>query len=109
MNFGRWDGYEVGIVYLFDPDYLDWCISNIDDFFIDDIDLLEKFGVFPLRKDSVNEVLRITNDQSLAPWVNEWKSIQDYASAVGYADTTFRFSDDLRRLNEEKLKRLGLV
>lgn len=93
-------------MYLFDPGYLEWCIKEIDDFFIVDLKALEQFGVFPLRNESIKELLGVTNDPSLSPWTNEWESIQDYAKAVGYADTSYRFPEVVRKLNDEKVKKI---
>jgi len=39
-------GYELGVVYLFDPGYIYWCINEIDNFYIPDLDELKEYGVF---------------------------------------------------------------
>jgi len=45
LDFGMYKGYELGIVYLFDPKYLDWCLTQLDNFCITDIDELLQYGV----------------------------------------------------------------
>lgn len=102
LRFGRWQGYQLGIVFLFDPQYVEWCINNIEDFAVLDIDQLESCGTFPGQK-SYKRTYQVTNDPSLNPWVKEWKSIQEYAKAFGYSDKSFRFRDDTKQLNREKL------
>ncbi len=46
FNFGLYKGYDVGIIYLFDSRYIEWCIENIDDFCIVDLDELLKYNIF---------------------------------------------------------------
>ncbi len=44
LDFGMYRGYEIGIVYVFDPGYLDWCINNISGFHITDLNELMEIG-----------------------------------------------------------------
>lgn len=46
FDFGMYSGYDVGLVYIFDPNYIKWCIHNVDEFCIDDLEDLQRYGVF---------------------------------------------------------------
>ena len=103
LNFGRWKGYELGIVFLFDPQYVEWCIKNVQDFAVLDIEQLESCGTFPDQK-RFKETYALTNDPSLINyWIDEWESIQQYAKVMGWSDRSFRFRDSTKKLNNEKL------
>lgn len=86
LAFGRWRDYQIGIVHLFNHEYIEWCIENVDDFYSkymhDNIDAFNKYGVFPKR---VKGYLKQSNNPSITPVFKEWKSIQQYAKEVGYA------------------------
>jgi hypothetical protein len=45
LDFGIYKGVELGIVYAFDPGYVDWCINNIYSFYVVDLEELIKYGV----------------------------------------------------------------
>ncbi len=45
FDFGTYKGYEVGMVFFYDPSYVRWCINNVDQFFISDLEDLLKTGV----------------------------------------------------------------
>jgi len=46
LDFGMYKGYELGIVFVFDPSYIEWCINNIDNFFISDLNELMQYSVY---------------------------------------------------------------
>ena len=50
INFGLYEGYQLGLVYAFDPTYLEWCIDNIETFYINDLEQLQSFGVFKVME-----------------------------------------------------------
>ncbi len=45
INFGQYKGIEIGTIFLYDPEYLEWLIIDKDHFCIEDLDLLLKNGV----------------------------------------------------------------
>lgn len=45
LDFGLYKGYHLGTVYAFDPQYVEWCVNNVDDFTIIDFDFLKTVGV----------------------------------------------------------------
>lgn len=102
LKFGMYKGYEVGLVYSFDAPYLEWCIDNISDFCINDLDELEEFGV--IRYNPRYEIIREIGDGSLNEWINYFSSIQDIVREIGLAFTKFRFSESTRALNKVRIK-----
>ncbi len=102
MKFGMYEGYEVGIVYSFDAPYLEWCIENISNFYIDDLEYLEEFGVISYNRDY--NIIREIGDGSLNEWLNYFSTIQDIVREIGLAYTKYRFSQSARSLNKEKIR-----
>lgn len=45
LNFGMYKGFHLGIVYAFDPQYVEWCVNKVDGFTIIDFDFLKTVGV----------------------------------------------------------------
>ncbi|WP_373512598.1 hypothetical protein [Persicitalea sp.] len=102
LKFGMYEGYEVGIVYSFDAPYLEWCIENISNFYIDDLEYLEEFGVISYNRDY--NIIREIGDGSLNEWLNYFSTIQDIVREIGLAYTKYRFSQSARSLNKEKIR-----
>lgn len=102
LDFGMYEGYELGIVYSFDPTYIGWCINNIDKFCIEDLDELEKFGVLKL-----NHGYQTFRDIKVGDsWVTYFRSVQDIVEQIGMAMTTYRLNTDTKAKNSEKVKYL---
>ncbi|MDX9697114.1 MAG: hypothetical protein RBT49_15090 [Bacteroidales bacterium] len=99
LDFGMYKGYELGIVYVFDPCYVDWCINNIDRFYIADLSELEKYSV-------LNEVLewqyRDIGDPSLIPNMDIFDTFQELIDHVDLGDKKHLFSDETIIKNEKK-------
>ena len=45
IDFGIYKGYKVGMIYTFDPSYIEWCINNVDKFYIIDLNELKELSV----------------------------------------------------------------
>ncbi|MPR31781.1 hypothetical protein [Salmonirosea aquatica] len=102
LNFGMYKGYEVGIVYSFDAPYLEWCIENISNFYIADLDVIEEFGV--IRYNDKYDIVREIGDGSLNTWLNYFSTIQDIAREIGFAYTKYRFSESAQLINNERMR-----
>lgn len=100
LDFGMYKGYELGIVYVFDPSYVDWCINNIDRFYISDLDELKEFGV-------INEKLdwqyKMIGDPSLIPNIDIFDTFQELIENVDLGEKKYNFSDETLRKNETKV------
>ena len=45
INFGQYNGIEIGTIFLYDPEYLEWLIRDKSHFCIEDLDVILKNGV----------------------------------------------------------------
>lgn len=45
LNFGMYKGHQLGLVYIFDPQYIEWCVNNVEGFTIKDFDFLQTVKV----------------------------------------------------------------
>ena len=100
LNFGLYKNYEVGIVYAFDFKYLEWCIFNIDEFYINDIEELMDIGVY--RDSQEYQDARDMQFPEYYKFIVEFKSIQQLDKTLGILNPQFRFSFDAVRLNNRK-------
>lgn len=46
LNFGKFKGYDIGLVFYFEPQYIDWCIRQISDFKILEFEKLVRNGTY---------------------------------------------------------------
>lgn len=99
LDFGMYKGYELGIVYVFDPSYVDWCINNIDRFYISDLDELKEYGV-------INEKLdwqyKMIGDPSLIPNIDIFDTFQELIDNVNLGEKKYNFSDETLKKNESR-------
>ncbi len=100
LDFGMYKDYELGIVYVFDPSYIDWCINNIDNFFITDLDELKKYGVI---NEKIDTQYRMIGDPSLIPNIDLFDTFQLLIDNFDLGDKRYKFSDETLRVNDEKL------
>jgi hypothetical protein len=99
LNFGMYKGYELGIVYAFDPIYVEWCIQNIDSFYINDIEKLSRNKV--VYKPVSYQAFREFGHAEHHILINEFKNIQDL-NVSGINNSIFSFSVESKILNEKK-------
>lgn len=102
LKFGLYEGFEVGIVYSFDAPYLEWCIDNIPNFCIIDLDDLEKFGV--IRNNRGYDIIREIGVGNLNKWLHYFASIQNIVREIGMACTSYRISHSAKLLNKERAR-----
>ena len=101
FDFGMYEGYEVGIVYSFDAAYIDWCIHNVENFFITDLEVLEKFGI--IRWNGNYEIYRELKEGTLNQWCNYFNSIQDIVQQIGMSFTKYHLPAVTKSKNKEKI------
>lgn len=60
FTFGKYKGKQMGYVLFDDPDYISWCIINLDHFFIEERILYELAGIAQVKlSDEAKEVLKL--------------------------------------------------
>lgn len=102
FTFGKYIGHELGIVFLYDPSYIEWCIDNTP-MYVTDLQALQDNGV--IRK--TNWVL---NRRSLSMVSSEELSYcKDYNECLKKVDLdkSFKFKQDVVVKNAEKLRLRG--
>ncbi len=99
LDFGMYKGYELGIVYVFDPSYVDWCINNISKFFISDLEILKDINV-------VNENLewqyRSIGDPSLISDIDRFVTLKELIENVDLGNNKYIFKKETLQLNRNK-------
>lgn len=99
LDFGMYKGYDLGIVYVFDPSYIDWCINNIDKFHISDLAELKELGV-------INEKLdwqyKMIGDPSLIPNIDVFDTFEELIENIDLGEKKYNFSEETIEKNEEK-------
>jgi len=103
FRFGLHKNRTIGIIYAFDSKYIEWCILNIQSFFIYDLEDLQKFGVF--RESEDYEQYRDLSISDYYSLINEFVSIDDLSSELGILNTNYKLSDEAIELNDLKLKK----
>lgn len=103
LDFGMYDGYELGIVYVLDPFYINWCIINIEWFHIPDLHVLRYFGVMKVDEKHL-ELQRRIGDASIVEGIDEFNSFQEMISKVNLGNHLFPFKKDVIWYNFEKIK-----
>ncbi|MCO5275251.1 MAG: hypothetical protein M9900_10065 [Flavobacteriales bacterium] len=100
LDFGMYQGYELGVVYVFDPWYIDWCINNINKFYISDLNELKEFSVLGEHKDLT--MVRMVGEPSANPYIDVFGSFQELIDEVILGDVKHIFSDSTIQKNESK-------
>jgi len=101
LDFGMYEGYDLGIVYVFDPFYIDWCINNISWFHITDINELKYFGVISLDF-SLLEVARRLQDPSVIEGIDKYESFQELIKNIDLGNLKYPISNETIELNFAK-------
>ena len=101
IDFGMYSGYELGIVYVFDPFYINWCIINIEWFHIKDLHELRHFGVTKVDYKFL-ELQRKLGDSSLVEGIDEFESFQEMISKVNLGNYLFPFKKEVVLYNFQK-------
>lgn len=103
LNFGLYRNYELGIVYAFDFKYIEWCIFNVEEFYLNDIEELIDIGVY--RESGEYEENRDIHFAEYYSFIKEFRTIQKLDETLGILNSSFRLSDRAIKLNNLKLER----
>ena len=103
FDFGMYSGYELGIVYLFDQSYIEWCIENIKDFVIIGLYDLLDYKVIQLE---VDRGVRETSDPSMIPLIDVYETFDEFLENAD-CSLDYEMPIDCIELNESKLKLHG--
>jgi hypothetical protein len=99
LDFGTYKGYDLGIVYIFDPSYIDWCINNIDNFYITDLDELMELAVV---NSNLDWQYKMIGDPSLIPNIDafDFQDLMDENISLG--NKKYKFSEETLNKNAQK-------
>lgn len=101
FDFGKYKGYEVGLVFLTNPGYIHWCLFEIDGFYISDLDELVKNGIRP-GSDAYNYEAAIG---AIGIEANEdidvFKTYDEFIEGCSIR-VRYKFSDIIIKKNNEK-------
>ena len=105
VYFGKYSCYTIREIYQYDPSYLDWCLININNFYID-IELFKKLPYpTPMRllKLKINSKIQWFGG-TLGPTDNYIKSAQEYLNEGNFLEKKdFKFSENA--VNAFKVKK----
>ena len=99
LDFGMYKGYDLGIVYVFDPSYINWCINNIDRFHISDLNELKELGVINQKLDWQYKMI---GDPSLIPNIDIFGTFQELIENIDLGNKKYTFSDETLEKNSNK-------
>lgn len=101
LEFGMYKGYDLGIVYVFDPFYIDWCINNISSFHVSDLNELKYFGVNSLDF-GLLEVARRIQDPSVIEEIDKYESFQELIKNIDLGKLRYPISKETIEINFAK-------
>lgn len=99
LDFGMYKGYDLGLVYVFDPSYIEWCINNIDEFCITDLEELLQISV--LNK-NVDWQVRLIGDPSFIPYIDIFSNFKELIENLDLGEEKYSFSEEALRKNNER-------
>lgn len=99
FSFGKYKGYELGIIYMCDPGYIEWCINNMDDFFVEDLDILMNIGVL---NPNLSWQYRAIGEASIVPGIDTFDTFQEYLDNFGEINLPkFKFNEITIKKNDQ--------
>lgn len=97
FRFGMYKDYQIGMVYALDIGYIEWCIFNIEGFFIIDIEELQSLGVF--RKSHKYEPHRNYRFPEHLALLKVFKTIQELDKVFPFLNSDVKISEEALTLN----------
>ncbi len=100
INFGQYKGIEIGIIFLYDPEYIEYLIREKSHFCIEDLNFIMKNGV-------INTTVWVDKFKVL---IMQKENMQKYPYYTKHLDMfksylqEFEMVQDLIKKNEENLK-----
>lgn len=99
LDFGMYKGYELGIVYLFDPSYVEWCINNIENFCVPDLEELMEYSV---QNENLDWHYRMVGDPSLIPNIDFFDAFEEVVENVNLGDKKYFFAEETITLTNSR-------
>ena len=99
MNFGRNKGFQIGMVYLYDPGYLDWALAETDHFFLTDLEYLERF------KPHFNAKTGYMYENVSLDDTNFFLDYFSFTELLYLGEYDFKFSPKAKQENKKKMSR----
>jgi hypothetical protein len=100
LNFGLYKGYEIGIIYAMDPTYLEWCIFNVEAFFIEDLQELQEYCIVKISSNYL--MAREIGIPNFCLLIDEFESVEELSNTFGMANVKYRFKPEIIEINEKK-------
>jgi len=100
LDFGLYKGYELGIVYVFDPSYIEWCIKNLDYFYVDGLEELQSLGTFYNKTRSINA--HKYGEPLAIPGLDAFPTFQDFIDSNLAPRNLYNFKKETIELNANK-------
>ncbi|MCB0781486.1 MAG: hypothetical protein KDB87_20050 [Flavobacteriales bacterium] len=101
FDFGQFKGYTIGIVYLFAPDYIEWCLLNTS-MAVAELNELESFQVTSKRRNYPTYVIGVPSINF--PQIDAYSTLEEvYRNHAIRDGLEFRFSEDAKSSNDRKI------
>jgi hypothetical protein len=101
LDFGMYDGYRLGVVYLFDPEYLEWCIKHINRFHLHDINQYKQYKVYYKNPSIMHRIYK--EPHILSHYIDYFDTIEEFISILGPGSIEFYFSEEVITLNNSRV------
>lgn len=98
LDFGMYKGYDLGIVYVFDPSYIDWCINKIEGFHISDLNELREYGII---NEKLDWHIRLIGEPGLIAGIDAFDTFEALIKNIKPGDIKYEFSKETIDKNEE--------
>lgn len=102
FSFGLYKGYEFGLIFVVDPGYVEWCILNIKDFCVSDLNDLLSEGF--VSQDDQQWGTRMIGEPTQNIHLQVYDSYDTITSEVIMSSDFYRFSEKAIEENSRKLK-----
>ena len=109
FDFGAYLGHEIGITFVTEIGYVEWCILNVNQFCIFDLDYLLKYGCIHNSRASKFELMvnhpEVRSKGLSAIWSTHEAFVNFLMTKEGRAsvDTAWSFSNEAISLNRERV------
>ena len=100
INFGQYKGIEIGTIFLYDPEYLEYLIRDKAHFCIEDLDLLLKNGVINSTIWVSKFKVMLMQEENMRKFDYYSRHLQEFKSFL----KPWEMDEDVLEKNEENIK-----
>ena len=109
FDFGAYLGHEIGITFVTEIGYVEWCILNVEEFCIFDLDHLLKYGCMTNSRASSFQLMvnhpKVRSQGLSEAWPTheafvKWLMTKD---GFGHSDIAWSFSNEAIALNRKRV------